>query len=445
MTNKTIFEFGDAKLKNIFGYRSIKFDQLTDLGGLPAPLINSHQYKDIEEFSNELQLQGTALSDRLDYTAGLYYFVEKGDDGSTSLQFPELVTAFDPRPSSATGSARLTGTRGYGEATSYAAYGAFTFALSDEFKFSAGLRYTHDKREVNPAPVGAPNLTGCTFDTSGTTLTIAADCSVSASKSWDALTYDATIQWEPNERTNAYASFRKGYRAGGFSLRATDNASLAPFDPETVYEYEVGLKNRANLGGGVLTTSGALFYQDYRNVQVQDLAVNNRGLVVTIISNVNKQRILGGEMEANLQVGNFDFGINYSYVDVKVLETKPSLANVFAQIGTPKHIVNANVGWHLPIGSENGDLVASATLSLRSSQNLDDKDRGAIEPAYSLVNARLSWDEILGSNFNAALFVNNLTDTFYRVGVVGIVAETGIGASAYGTPRMYGLSLGYKF
>lgn len=445
ITNKTTFDLGGATLKNIFGYRTIKFDQVTDLGGLPAPLINSNQYKDIKELSEELQLQGNALSDNLQYTAGLYYFVEKGDDGSTSLQFPELTLAFDPRPTSATASARLSGTRGRGTATSYAAYGAFTYSLSDQFKFSAGLRYTHDKREVHPAPVGAPNLSTCTFDTTGTTLVIAADCSVAASKSWNALTYDATIQWEPNDGTNAYASFRKGYRAGGFSLRASDNASIAPFEPETVYEYELGLKNKFNAGGGILTTSAALFYQDYRNVQVQDLSVNNRGLVVTVISNVNKQRILGGEMEANLRVGNFDAGINYSYVDVKVLETKPSLANVFPQVGLPKHQVNANIGWHLPIGSGNGDLVASGTLSFKSSQHLDDKDVGADEPAYTLVNARLSWNDVLGSNFNAALFVNNLTKTFYRVGVVGIVAETGIGASAYGAPRTYGLSLGYKF
>lgn len=445
ITNKTTLDIGGATLKNIFGYRTIKFDQVTDLGGIPAPLINTNQYKDIEEISEELQLQGNALSDKLQYTAGLYYFVEKGDDGSTSLQFPELVTAFDPRPSSATASARLSGTRGRGTATSYAAYGAFSYALSDQFKFSAGLRYTHDKREVHPAPVGAPNLTRCTFDTTGTTLTIAADCSVAASKSWNALTYDATLQWEPSDGTNAYASFRKGYRAGGFSLRATDNASIAPFEPETVYEYELGLKNKFNAGGGILTTSAALFYQDYRNVQVQDLSINNRGLVVTVISNVNKQRILGGEMEANLRVGNFDAGFNYSYVDVKVLETKPSLANVFPQVGLPKHQVNANLGWHFPIGSGKGDLVASGTLSFKSAQFLDDKDIGAKERAYTLVNARLSWDEILGSNFNAALFVQNLTKTFYRVGVVGIVAETGIGASAYGAPRMYGLSLGYKF
>lgn len=445
ITNKTTLDLGGATLKNIFGYRTIKFDQVTDLGGLPAPLINSNQYKDIEELSEELQIQGNALSDNLQYTAGLYYFVEKGDDGSTSLQFPELRVAFDPRPTSATASARLSGFRGRGTATSDAAYGAFTYALSDQFKFSAGLRYTHDKREVHPAPVGAPNLSTCTFDTTGTTLSIAADCSVAASKSWNALTYDATLQWEPNDGTNAYASFRKGYRAGGFSLRASDNASITPFEPETVFEYELGLKNKFNAGGGVLTTSAALFYQDYRNVQVQDLSVNNRGLVVTVISNVNKQRILGGELEANLQVGNFDAGINYSYVDVKVLETKPSLANVFPQVGLPKHQVNANIGWHLPIGSGNGDLVASGTLSFKSAQFLDDKDIGAKERAYTLVNARLSWDNVLGSNFNAALFVQNLTKTFYRVGVVGIVAETGIGASAYGAPRTYGLSIGYKF
>ncbi|MEO5598553.1 MAG: TonB-dependent receptor, partial [Novosphingobium sp.] len=355
ITNKTTFDLGGAKLKNIFGYRKIKSQVYGDLDGLPGNFISSNQYKDIQEYSEELQLQGNAFDNKLEYTTGLFYFVEKGRDGSVSAQFPELSTAFGVP---AIAGFLLTGNRGYGTATSYAAYGAITYSLSDQFKFSGGLRYTHDKRSVNAAAIVSKITSGlqfpqCTFDLKGLDnvagtaddLTILPDCTVHTEKSWEALTYDATLQWQPNTSTSAYASFRKGFRAGGYSLRASNAATLQPFEPETVYEYELGLKNRAEMGGGVLTTSAAVFYQDYRNVQVQNPAVIN-GLVATVIQNVAKERILGGELEANLRVENFDFGVNYAYVDVKVLKTSPALASTFGQIGIPKHQVNVNAAWH---------------------------------------------------------------------------------------------------
>ena len=449
ITNKTTIDVGNAQIKNIIAYRKVFVDLIHDLDGLPFSGLTSRNTKDTDLFSEEIQLQGSALGDRLKYTLGAFYFQEKGRDWTDTSTLPELSTAFGA-PNTA--SARMTGARAHGSATSYAGYGAFTYSLTDQLKFSGGLRWTHDQRIAYPTPVGAPSLTSCTFDPKGLDnvlgtaddVTVAADCSVRAEKSWSAVTYDATLQWEPSDVTMAYASFRKGFRAGGFSLRASNAATLLPFDPETVYEYELGLKNQFNLGQLRLNTSAAAFYQDYRNVQQQNPTLIG-GLVRTVIQNVAKQRITGGEIEANFQIKAFEGGISYAYVNVETLSTTPALANNFPQIGVPKHQASFFARVHLPIGEQNGDLVAGGDITFRSKIYHDDKDVGAIQPAYKVANARLDWNEVMGSKFSAGAFVKNLTNEFYTIGVIGLVAELGSGSSAYAEPRTYGVWVGYKF
>ena len=64
-----------------------------DLDGIPVFLINSNRLRDIMQYSEEFQGQGKAFGDRLTYVLGVYYFMEKGTDGSTSSQFPERALA----------------------------------------------------------------------------------------------------------------------------------------------------------------------------------------------------------------------------------------------------------------------------------------------------------------------------------------------------------------
>ena len=66
-------------------------------------------------------------------------------------------------------------------------------------------------------------------------------------------------------------------------------------------------------------------------------------------------------------------------------------------------------------------------------------------PGYELFNARLSWNEIMGSGFSAALLGKNLTDEEYFVGGMTLAAALGHNAAAVGEPRTYGLELSYKF
>src|SRR3546814_11337317 len=65
-----------------------------------------------------------------------------------------------------------------------------------------------------------------------------------------------------------YATVRRGYRAGGFNPAASTPELLA-YRPETVTDYEIGVKSRWEIGGWKLRANVDLFYDDYKDIQRQ--------------------------------------------------------------------------------------------------------------------------------------------------------------------------------
>lgn len=442
VTNRTTYELDNITFKNVVGYRKLDFDQVMDLDGVPAYLINSNRYRSIEQFSEEFQIQGRAFENRLDYVLGAYYFVEKGKDGSTSSQFPELSIGFSGGPLTTPASVFLNSYAGSGKAKTIAVFAAGTYAFTDQFKLSGGLRYTVDKRNAQVVDT-YPNLNACFFRLEDGSTPSFADCAQTNSKKWDAVTWDVTLQYEPSDSLTTYLSTRRGFRSGGFSLRAASFEEFQPFEPETVQEYEAGLKTRHGLGGATLTTSLAVFYQDYKNVQKQNSSIDSAGNVNTIIENTAAQKHYGGELEVGLIAGPLNVNAFYSYVGVKI--TKGRQPGEFSLVGSPHHQIGANVSYDIPLGGNAGDINLNANISYRTKQYLDKNDVQATEPGYELVNLRAGWNNIFGTGLGAAAFVNNLTKSYYRVGVIGIFNEAGYTSSVYGEPRTYGMELSYRF
>src|SRR5207237_2783187 len=117
------------------------------------------------------------------------------------------------------------------------------------------------------------------------------------------VTWLAGIDWTPVEGTMLYGSVSTGYRSGGFTFAGTSSpqasvaalqAAYTPFAPETVTNYEVGIKS--DLLNRHLRVNLAAFYQDYRNIQkaVRD-SVN--GILVNLIRNAGRATLYGGEAE----------------------------------------------------------------------------------------------------------------------------------------------------
>jgi iron complex outermembrane recepter protein len=74
---------------------------------------------------------------------------------------------------------------------------------------------------------------------------------------------------------------------------------------------------------------------------------------------------------------------------------------------------------------------------------------GPLDPTtiggYSLLNARVEWNNIAGSRFHAAAYVRNMLNKQYEVGGVGLGATVGLDTVILGTPRVAGLEVGLKF
>lgn len=457
-TNKTTWELTDTlRVKNIAGYRRNTRDSVQDFDGIPAFLITPNQFARVSNYSEELQLQGEAFEKRLEYIVGGYYFKEEGIDGSNANTLPQLTFAGARVPQSTPAALFQISNPGEGSSTTYAGFVAGTYHFTDQFSGSAGVRYNYDKREITVSPQRRL-LNSCQWDldlaTAGVQSVPIDQCFFSNEKSFDEITYDGTLQYEPSQGVTLYGSYRHGFRAGGFSTRAQNEIALRPFLPELVDEYELGMKTTTALGGGQLTSSLAVFQQDGTDVQKQRSAsfdTTGDGIpdtVVTIVDNTAEQRNTGGELELGFSTADISLTGFYSYTKVEILKGG-AISTIgspeIAQRGTPKQQAGLTGTLDLPVGNV-GELSLTANVTWRSEIFLDDFELNSRQPSYTLVNLRAEWNQIANSGLSVAAFATNVTDEEYRIGVLGLIAEgLGFQSSVYGEPRMYGVEIGYKF
>ncbi|CAN7191170.1 TonB-dependent receptor [Phenylobacterium sp. LjRoot225] len=459
ITNKTTWDITEnLTIKNIIGYRKNTRDTVQDYDGIPAFLITPYQFANVDSYSEELQLQGSAFEKKLTYILGAYYFREAGIDGAFANTLPQLTFAGARVPQSTPAARFINYTAGSGPSKSYAAFAAGTYHITNQVSVSGGVRYNEDKRTINISP-NLPNLGVCQFDTNLTTPGVQSvpigQCHFTNSKSFNELTYDGTLQWEPSDAITTYVSYRHGYRAGGFSTRAVNAIQLRPFEPETVNEIELGLKTNSQFGPGRLKTSTALFRQNGSNVQKQratSFDTNGDGVpdtVLTVVDNTAKQRNTGGEFEASYNLGDLTLSGFYAYTKIKILRGAAVAANgapEIAQRGVPKHSAGLTATYRKDLPDNLGQMALTANGTWRSKIYLDDFELEGLQKSYALLNLRAEWNNVRGSKVNVAVFGNNVTNDTYRIGVLGLLAENlGFQSSVYGEPRMYGVEVSYRF
>ena len=319
----------------------------------------------------------------MEFIVGAYYFREEGIDGSRANTLPQLTFAGARVPQTTPALLFYITNPGEGSSTTYAGFVAGTYELTDQFSLSAGVRYNEDEREITVSP-SRPLLSSCQWDldliTPGVQSVPFDQCHFSNEKSFNELTYDATLQYEPTDAVTTYVSFRHGFRAGGFSTRAQNEIALRPFLPELVDEYEIGLKTSSSLGDAQLTSSLAIFRQDGTDVQKQRSATfdtNGDGIpdtVFTVIDNTAEQRNTGGELEIGLNGEYLGLSAFYAYTKVEILEGAATSATGLPEIdqrGTPKHQAGLTGSVNMPAGNL-GDFGVTANVSWRDEIFLDD-------------------------------------------------------------------------
>lgn len=407
------WDLGSATLKSISAYRDL--DSRTNMNFVDIFTQDNSQAQ--HQFSEELQLVGDTLGDRIKYAVGLFYFDEAAHE--------QLASRF-------AGGAVVDEFLVKAESTSKAIYSQVTWTppvLDDRLGLTVGLRYTEDSRKATK-----------TYLRTGLSPAVLPGTVVVGDRDFDSLNPAFTVDFAFTDNVNAYAKYTTGYRAGGFNTQSTPAFFGAGFNQEDVKAYEVGLKS--DLLEKRLRVNLAAFRSKYSDLQVDQARTPpiftdtlNAGSAIVKGVELESAAVLARGLTANLFYSWLD-GDYESYIDNGVeLEAVRHMQNA------PRYQVGAGLEYafpHLPIGDFllNVDYRKQAEFYAGPIAN-------TLSPGYDVWNARLQLAEIPApqGSFRVALWARNLTDEVYRLSTTNL----GVISAQFGPPRSVGVDMIYEF
>lgn len=326
------------------------------------------------------------------------------------------------------------------------AYGAFlqgSFDVSDQIKVTAGARYNYEHR------AGAGFFQ---FDAIG--INVPTD----KKKGWGAVTPKLLVEYKPSDRTLFYGSVTRGFKSGVINVGSINSV----INPEFVWSYEAGFKQRM-LDRRVLL-SGAVFYYDYKDLQVG--FVNAQSIVETI--NAASARNFGAELEISGKVtdqlsvnahasvlnakfkdfcnGYYGAGVVRPGISYEPCQSDPLLVDLSGKRlpNAPKFSAGAGFSYDVALGASklvlDGDMSYQSKVYFTEFNNYDAEQKG-----YALLNAGVTYHSP-GDRYSVGVWVKNITDEYVVANAIVTAATFAfVRVGSLAPPRTYGLTAAVNF
>ncbi len=426
----------NVSFKSITAYREVTGFWTRDSDHSPASIVQTNNDWQQEQFSQEIQLVGDGLDNRLNWVVGAYYSDESGNH-------EDLVNILD--------AVFLSGAALEGESLAF--FGQATYEIVENLSLTAGIRWTEDKKTFsneNQFVVEAGFLTGAPFNPDGSGLQdgdpLMGPLGQRATIKDSAWTPMASLSYRFSPEFLAYASYSEGFKGGGFTQRVFPPFAFIPsFRPEFSTTYEVGFKS--DLFGRALRLNGAVFQNDYSDLQI---TVNDPTLgFAPIIQNAASARIRGFELEAQARPGGglmLEGGIGYldaEYRDVDIRAFNAGVNKNSQLQNAPEWTLSGSASYAFEIDGL-GKITPRVDWSYRSRVFNDAVNTPLlVQDGYHLVHASIIVTDP-SENIAVTLGVRNLTKEVY---LDSGYADSfgGITEGVFGRPREWFLSARYAF
>lgn len=352
-----------------------------------------------------------------DFVAGLYF---SSEDAKRQLTVRNLAAGTGRETSNVLTDQAV-------ETLSYAVFANATFRLGRDLDLSVGARYTVDEKTASLNRVDAASAAN----------SFRAD---DLKADWSEVTPRVVLTWSPRQDVHAYASVTRGYTAGGFNTDAAALSALTtPFDPETVTNYELGVKSQWL--DDRLRINASIFQMDYKDKQ--ELFFNNLTRVLTI-TNAGQATIKGAELEMAYRptfwlrlsgtYGLLDAVYDEFIIPGGAVYTGNSLGS------SPRNKGSLAADLDLPLG-EVGYLIGSASWAHTDGYNTGAAADPNLEiQSYALTNLMVGY-EPPSRAWRATAWVRNAGDVDY----VLTPSTQGVLAEYLGEPRTWGMTLSARF
>jgi iron complex outermembrane receptor protein len=427
-------------VKSITAYNDLRRNEGTDLDGTPYALLDAIASPiTAEQRSEEIQLYGDALNNRVRWIGGAYFFGLEGTQGFVANLFAGLPFGFQ---------------NDLGQTENNTSKGIFaqaTFELAPRVHLTTGVRYTDDTRRAENFD-HVNTLSGayvaCSMSMTTPAATQAA-CHLSGEASFSSVPWTVGFDYTPTEDLLLYAKTSKGFRSGGFAqiapaAPAPPVSSLPSFAPESVISYEIGEK--LELLDHRLRLNADVFYANYDDIQ-QSFNIASPSGPITVTRNVGKARFQGGEIELGALIQSLTLNVSAGIIDPKFTQG-PNVGLPVTNLSK----TSVAVGAHYPLETGVGKLTFNLDYNWRSKEYFFEPIPGNAAQSsniaqgdYGLLGAKIDFD-LKSQPLTVSLWGKNLNAVEYRTRVTGLVAG-GLPFDPYiaGVPRTYGATIKYKF
>ncbi|HMO76468.1 MAG TPA: TonB-dependent receptor [Sphingopyxis sp.] len=415
--------------RSISAARWLKRSLDVDLDASPFPLLEASLASRARNLSQEFQFAGD-FGDRLDWIVGAYFNEETGRDFSRATA---LGTINPANPNL---------TEGFVKNSSWAVFGQFNLDLTDTLRFTGGLRWTEESKELHSFNRSA----GGAICNIPPPLQLGGTCQARFKDNFSDYSYLASIDWTPRPGLLFYARTARSFKGGGQNLRGTGTAdSFAAFAPETVTDYEAGAK--LDLLDRRLRINAALFQANYRDIQRTIVQASTSGSIISLVTNAARARIRGGELEVTaVPVDGLTLSGGLGVNDAEYLDFTDVTGDRSGEpFQFPKY--SYRLGATYKAALDFGELRLSIDWNWRSKVQLVGSAiyRDSLrQPGYGLLGARAAVT-IDGIGSEIAVFATNLTGKRYYVSGVQFDNSLGFNSLYSGEPRVIGLQLTTRF
>lgn len=267
------------RLEYVFGYMETDEAVSQDWDGTPLLLYHTDRPATYDQSSHELRLTHTP-DGPLSYTVGAYLW-----DSEYRIDLVSYIGFGDFLYGLPAGTILTVPQTVVQSTDSYAVFFEGDYRFGDDWTLTLGGRYTRDEKESGLIDPLMPELAdkGSLKDP--------------FSESWSEFTPKVGLRYRFSPEMMAYALYTRGFRAGGFSGRAnTYEAASLPYDPETVDNYEIGLKSEWL--DRRLRFNASAYFMKYDNKQEELSAPISQGTgQQTVVLNAASAELKGIELE----------------------------------------------------------------------------------------------------------------------------------------------------
>jgi iron complex outermembrane receptor protein len=463
----------EISIDNILAYQHFTstFDSDDDLS--PIPLNLGQNQLSHYNWSEELRIN-VQPTKSLGFVLGGYYF--KQNTSYFSYQDIRYI-------GSGTGSYAAPGVGvfplqfiqpDFTPADSKAAFLNANLELATGLKLNAGVRYTEEKKEYhyfrfNPDgtvnrfldPVGAANGVGYSGP-AGTALSGSV-----ARYSGHRTDFRAALDYRFSPELLVYASAASGFKGGGTNPRPFNAGQVIAFNPEVLYNYEVGFKS--DLLDRKLRVNATAFYSVVRGLQVPVLACPDSPCAARLNAGNAHEKGFEVEVVAHPAAG-FLVDASLSYLDFHYTSLANNAVYPLNRAGVslsdpqgaaPKWKYTIGAQYEIPLGGIGsltpridaayqsktyaGSSVLGTARAVATTPSADEVRSLNFIPGYTVMNARLTYRNE-AKDIDISLEVTNLTDKYYYLTNFNLIgAGAGFNKVQPGHPREWAISVKKKF